>query len=164
MKRQNKLKILLVFFLIALLFTSCSAEDKLVTEIQDAQTNVGGLNTIIPTWSTDYAPNFWENEISKDGSYIPQVFQGIYDIVSSTYPIEFIVDTATIYSNRVTHAYTHNIKKDEYIEKNAWFIKALDMYIKFTRNEKGQRILILNDIVYDKEYTNIFIHRDDKNK
>ena len=98
------------------------------------------------------------DEISKDGAYIPEVFWGIYDVTVGVYAV---VSPATVSSNYVRYSNTYYIQ--DYIGNNTWYVGDQHGFSKvrnqFFRNEKGQRTFY--EILEDGKYTNIFVHRDD---
>ena len=101
------------------------------------------------------------DEISQDGSSIPEVFWGIYDVTVGVYAV---VSPATVYSNHVTYHNTYYIY--DYIGNNTWYVGTQHGYNEivnqFFRNEKGQRIFY--EILENYKYTNVYVHRDDLNK
>lgn len=123
------------------------------------------------SWTIEYAligfaedkeeDNTGNDEISKDGSSIPEVFWGIYDVTVGVYAV---VSPATVSSNYVRYYNTYYIQ--DYIGNNTWYVGDQHGFSKirnqFFRNEKGQRTFY--EILEDGKYTNIFVHRDDLNK
>ena len=102
----------------------------------------------------------YEEEIDET-LLIPSEWWGIYDGTSGSYGY---VTPATVYSNRVTYSGTYYISN--YIGKNIWYCGNQrgykNIYNEFLSNEKGQRIFY--EILEDRQYTNIFVHREDKDK
>ena len=102
----------------------------------------------------------YEEEIDET-LLIPSEWWGEYDGISGSYAY---VNHATIYSNRVTYSGTYYISN--YIGKNIWYCGNQrgykNIYNEFFSNEKGQRIFY--EILENRQYTNIFVHREDKDK
>ena len=92
---------------------------------------------------------------------IPSNWQGIYDGIKSSLDM---VSPATVYSDRVTYGNSYYISN--YIGENTWYCGNQhgykNIYNEFLSNEKGQRIFF--EILQDRQYTNIFVHREDKEK
>ena len=101
-----------------------------------------------------------EEEIDRD-TLIPSNWWGEYDGISGSYAY---VNHATVYSNRVTYSGTYYISN--YIGKNTWYCGNQsiykNIYNEFLSNEKGQRIFY--EILEDRQYTNIFVNIEDKDK
>ena len=101
-----------------------------------------------------------EEEIDSD-TLIPSKWRGIYDGISGSYAY---VSIATVYSNRVTYSGTYYVSN--YMGQNTWYCGNQrgykNIYNEFLSNEKGQRIFY--EILEDRQYTNIFVHREDKDK
>ena len=87
---------------------------------------------------------------------IPQEYWGTYNKVISSYDSGY-TPRAIVYSNRVQYYNTYHISN--YIGQNTWYCgSGYDMYLEFMLNEKGQRVL--NEIIFNKKYTNVYIMND----
>ena len=72
---------------------------------------------------------------------------------------------ATITADTIKYALSYKISDATYLGNNTWSMKDSKYkpesdIKKFGRNEKGQRILM--DLKKNYQYTNIYIHRNDK--
>ncbi len=111
-------------------------------------------------------PEEISDEIS-DGTYIPKVFWGFYDLVVDSYNT---AGGATVTSNCIRYSGEYYIDKGRatYLGQNTWSMtpskygegpENTDIK-KFERNEGGQRVLI--DLKLNNKYTNIYIHQADR--
>ena len=159
---KQHLKIFLSFLsLVVLLLGGCSAEDKLGSETQSPQVSgsSSGRRTNLPIWTTSYT---YGSEISKDG-LIPEIWWGTYHLVFSDY--DGVKTTAEVTSDSVTWYNTYRLAN--YRGNNIWYFDGgYDLYVEFTLNEKGQRILKTDERGSgDKErYNMVYVHSEDKDK
>lgn len=150
---KQHLKIFLSFLsLTALLLGGCSAEDKLGSETQSQQVSGGssGRRTNLPIWS-------------KDGTSIPEMWRGIYDLEFSD--VNNVTTTAEVTSDSVTWYYTYGLAK--YVGINKWYLDSrFDAYVEFILNEKGQRILKLDERGSgdNGRLNSVYVHTEDKDK
>ena len=99
-------------------------------------------------------------EIIDKNRLIPSEWCGIYDNITNS---REAYTTATVYSNRITYYNTYYISN--YSGKNTWDFgtqNGYQFYNKFFSNEKGQRMF--DEILENGQYTNIYVHREDKDK
>ena len=92
---------------------------------------------------------------------IPSNWWGVYDGISASLDM---VSPATVYADRVKYGNSYYISN--YIGENTWYCGTQhgykNIYNEFLSNEKGQRVFF--EILQDRQYTNIFVHREDKDK
>ena len=104
-----------------------------------------------------------EEEISKDGAYIPESWWGTYEWVegSGRYHLS---SELTVTANRMSDA-TDVLAPDSYLGDNTWSYycgAGCGQYttVTFGRNDKGQRIV--SEVIGGEQPYILYIHRDDK--
>ena len=159
MTTKNNLKIFLSF-LSLVAFISCSAGDKLGSEVQDSQNqgsqtievSDGNLKTNLPIWGS-----------SEFKVKIPEIWWGTYNLAFSD--VDNVHNTVVVTSDTVT--WYRNYSISDYMGNNKWRLNnEFDHYIEFTRNEKGQRTLKSDERGRgDKErFIMIYVHSEDAYK